>query len=239
MSSPFEDQILGSLRRITRAIDLYSRQLAARYGLTGPQLVCMRALEALGPSTPSTLARHVDLSQATMTGILDRLEQNGLVRRERNQDDRRRVTVSLTESGAGLLGRAPSALTGERGTFRLEGLTAGRWRLYATAAGGHLTTHEEVTVSDGGSTVTLVLEDLRRRQETAALASEIWGAADPASRAAVAAAWQRLRGELEVEPRALDPEALTGLLVLALPEDQRTPAALELVAAMAEVWAGH
>lgn len=106
----YEEDILRSLRRITRAIDLYSRQLAARYGLTGPQLVCMRALEALGPSTPSTLARHVDLSQATMTGILDRLEQNGLVRRERNQDDRRRVTVSLTESGAGLLGRAPSAL---------------------------------------------------------------------------------------------------------------------------------
>lgn len=110
MSTRLEDDILRSLRRITRAIDLYSRQLAAKFGLTGPQLVCLRALQAHGTSTPSELARQVDLSQATMTGILDRLETSGLVIRQRNQKDRRRVSVTLTASGEALLERAPSAL---------------------------------------------------------------------------------------------------------------------------------
>lgn len=106
----YEDGILRSLRRITRAIDLYSRQLAASCGLTGPQLVCLRHIERVGPLTPSRLAREVALSQATVTGIVDRLEAQGLVTRERSRDDRRRVTVGVTAKGRELLGRAPSAL---------------------------------------------------------------------------------------------------------------------------------
>lgn len=108
--STFEQQILRSLRRITRASDLYSRQLAARFGLTGPQLVSLRALEKGGPCTPSALAKAVDLSQATMTGIVDRLEAAGLLRRTRDHVDRRRITLSLTPAGQSLLLRAPSAL---------------------------------------------------------------------------------------------------------------------------------
>ena len=110
MSATYDERILKSLRRITRSIDLYSRQLASRFGLTGPQLVCLRALAEDGPSTPSHLARRVDLSQATMTGILDRLEGNGLVRRVRDTEDRRRVHVSLTDAGQAVLDKAPSAL---------------------------------------------------------------------------------------------------------------------------------
>ena len=106
----YEEEILRSLRRITRAIDLYSRQLAAQFGLTGPQLVCLRALATMESCTPSRLAREVDLSQATITGIVDRLEGQGLVRRERDTQDRRRVSVQVTEMGQHLLGRAPSPL---------------------------------------------------------------------------------------------------------------------------------
>ncbi len=105
----FEPEILRSLRRITRAIDLYSRQLAGTYGLTGPQLVCLRVIQR-APVTPSQLAKDVDLSQATVTGIIDRLEAHQLVARQRNADDRRRVTVSLTEAGKALVEKAPSPL---------------------------------------------------------------------------------------------------------------------------------
>lgn len=108
--SNYEEGILRSLRRITRAIDLYSRQLVGHFGLTGPQLVCLRVIEQAGALTPSQLAKLVDLSQATVTGIVDRLEAHKLVTRERNADDRRRVTVSLTEEGRNLVKKAPSPL---------------------------------------------------------------------------------------------------------------------------------
>jgi len=105
-----EDSILRSLRRITRAIDLHSRRLAAQYGLTGPQLVCLRSLREHGPLTPSELARHVDLSQGTVTGIIDRLVGRQYISRRRSSKDRRRVTVSLLPAGKDLLQAAPSPL---------------------------------------------------------------------------------------------------------------------------------
>lgn len=105
-----DEQILRSLRKITRAIDIYSRQLASRHGLTGPQLVCLRAMQRRGPITLGELAREVELSQATVTGIIDRLSGQELVVRERNTDDRRRVTVRLTPGGESLVQKAPSPL---------------------------------------------------------------------------------------------------------------------------------
>lgn len=105
-----EDDILRSLRRISRAIDLHSRHLASTFGLTGPQLVCLRAVGQLEAATPSELAKEVSLSQATMTGIIDRLAARQLVTRERVSKDRRRVTVRLTEAGVALIEQAPSPL---------------------------------------------------------------------------------------------------------------------------------
>ncbi|MCA9547098.1 MAG: MarR family transcriptional regulator [Myxococcales bacterium] len=110
MSSPFEDQILGSLRRITRAIDLHSRRLAQACNLTSPQLVCLRYLATEGECTAGALARGVSLSQATITGILDRLEARGLVRRQRSAADRRQVLIELTPPGRRLASEAPSPL---------------------------------------------------------------------------------------------------------------------------------
>ena len=102
MNSPYAENILRSLRRITRAIDQHSRELSLRFNLTVPQLVCLRQLFLNGPTTSGNLSELVFLSQATVTGILDRLEQRGLIERKRGRPDRRRVTVSLTEEGTRL-----------------------------------------------------------------------------------------------------------------------------------------
>lgn len=109
VSHALEDDVLRSLRRIVRAIDLHSRQLTSQYGLTTPQLVCLRALAA-GETSPSHLAREVDLSQATVTGIIDRLVKRKLVNRERDGQDRRRVVLTLTGDGEKLVSDAPSPL---------------------------------------------------------------------------------------------------------------------------------
>lgn len=108
--SRFEEPILRSLRRIVRAIDLYSKQLESRYGLTGPQLVCLRAIANNGPMTPSELSRIVDLSQGTVTGIVDRLVRRQYVSRRRDAKDRRRVVLTVAKAGRDLLASAPSPL---------------------------------------------------------------------------------------------------------------------------------
>lgn len=108
--SPHEESVLRSIRRITRAIDLYSRKLAASCDLTGPQLACLRELARQGETATTLLAEKVSLSPATVTGILDRLEQASLVERQRSADDKRRVLVALTQAGRDALRRAPPLL---------------------------------------------------------------------------------------------------------------------------------
>lgn len=111
MTSRFEDSILLSLRRISRAVDLHSRQLAKVHDLTGPQLVCLRQLQSNAQMTPKALAVSVSLSQATVTGILDRLERRGLVTRVRSTIDKRVVHLAVTPAGRALIEDAPSPLS--------------------------------------------------------------------------------------------------------------------------------
>ena len=100
MATHYAANILQSLRRIIRSIDQHNKQLGKEYKMTVPQLVCLRQLDNQeGPVTTGNLAKQVYLSQATVTGILDRLERKGLITRERSTIDRRRVFVSLTQAG--------------------------------------------------------------------------------------------------------------------------------------------
>jgi DNA-binding MarR family transcriptional regulator len=122
MSNPIEDDILRSLRRITRAIDLHSKQLMAHCGLTGPQLVCLRTIGREDQLPLGQLARAVSLSQATVTGIVDRLVDRGLVKRRRVQSDRRSISISVTDAGRELILSAPSPLQ-ERFSSRLAALS--------------------------------------------------------------------------------------------------------------------
>lgn len=105
-----EDKIVAAIRRLIRAVDLHSRWLVDEYGLTGPQLATLKASAQLGPASATALAKAAHISKPTMTGILDRLEQNGLIRRARDTEDRRSVMVSLTERGAAWMEQAPSLL---------------------------------------------------------------------------------------------------------------------------------
>ena len=104
------EAVLVSLRRIIRATDLHSRRLGRETGLTTPQLVVLRTIAEQGDPAVSEIARNVSLSQATVTTILNRLESNGLVRRKRSRDDKRRVNVSLSDEGRRLLETAPEPL---------------------------------------------------------------------------------------------------------------------------------
>ncbi len=104
------DQVLIALRRIIRAIDLHSKKLAQHQGLTVPQLIVIKEIDHAVTITVGEIAEKVNLSSATVTSILIRLENRGFIERNRSADDKRRVNVELTDSGRKLLRSAPSLL---------------------------------------------------------------------------------------------------------------------------------
>ena len=119
------DAILRALRRILRKVSEHSRLLARSGGLTVPQFLCLRAI-AGHPDDALTVAevgKVVQLSPATVSRIIDRLERAGYVRRERRSDDRRMVSLSITDSGKERLAALPSPLH-ERFVERLNALDA-------------------------------------------------------------------------------------------------------------------
>jgi DNA-binding MarR family transcriptional regulator len=70
--------VLVALRQIIRATDLHSKHVMKVCGLTVPQLVVLLAIEELGAVTVREISRHVSLSQATVTTILNRLKNAAL-----------------------------------------------------------------------------------------------------------------------------------------------------------------
>lgn len=102
--------IVKSVRRIVRAVDLRSKEVSRAVGLTIPQLVTLRAIEALGDVTVNALSAYVDLSAATVVTILANLEERGLVDRVRSRIDRRVVFTRLTPRGRRILRIAPPLL---------------------------------------------------------------------------------------------------------------------------------
>lgn len=105
-----EQEILVAIRRVMRAVDMRSKQLQRKAGLTVPQWLVLQALNEAGSQQISALARRVSLSHATVTSILNRLSDKGFIHRERNSDDRRAVRVYLTDKGRTAFERAPELL---------------------------------------------------------------------------------------------------------------------------------
>ena len=107
--SDIGDQVIVALRRVIRAVDLHSRTLVESHGLTGPQALILKALQD-GSLPAGELATRVSLSQGTVTDILNRLEKRGLIIRNRDTEDRRRVLVEATDAALSLLEKSPPLL---------------------------------------------------------------------------------------------------------------------------------
>lgn len=104
------DEVVSKLRQIIRAIDLQSKKLTKTYGLTGPQLIILKEIRKNPLSPISEISKKVSLSQATVTSILDRLEQQDFALRVRSQEDKRKVIVQLKEKAINILDENPSLL---------------------------------------------------------------------------------------------------------------------------------
>lgn len=100
-------EIIFSIRKLMQAGEFYTKELNKKYQVSAPQLNCLLSLYENGPLPPSQIAKHIMVKSSTVTGIVDRLEQKGLVKRFRNSPDRRIITIELTDSGKNLAKNAP------------------------------------------------------------------------------------------------------------------------------------
>ncbi len=98
----FKDCLCFSLGKVSREMTKHYRAKLDNYGLTQPQFFLLIALYEDDNILISRLAEKVALDKATLTGILDRLERDGYVKRVYGKKDRRSVAIKLTEKAIGL-----------------------------------------------------------------------------------------------------------------------------------------
>ena len=106
----FEHKILKSLRRIIQSGYLHSRQLKQKFDITSPQLVALLEIAKEKQITSKHLSEKIALSSSTLVGVIDRLENKELIIRKRDNQDRRKIYLSITLKGKNFIKKAPSPL---------------------------------------------------------------------------------------------------------------------------------
>jgi len=101
---------LVEMRRILKATEANVKTLAARSGLTASQLLALQALATSGEMLVGDLARTLDLRHATISILLDKLQDLGLIERRKDEYDRRKVWIRITPAGTDRLRGAPDLL---------------------------------------------------------------------------------------------------------------------------------
>jgi DNA-binding MarR family transcriptional regulator len=105
-------ECMQNLRRIVKALEEYSRSVEKRFDLTGPQLWALWELGRTGPCALKDLAERMKLDSSTVVGVVDRLVLKGLVLRNPDPQDRRRISLAPTSKGEEILAAAPHPAQG-------------------------------------------------------------------------------------------------------------------------------
>ncbi|MAT40885.1 MAG: MarR family transcriptional regulator [Anaerolineaceae bacterium] len=103
---PEEVQALNTYIKLSRAMDSVQACLlngSSMKELTISQFGTMEALYHLGPLCQNELGSKILKSNSNMTTVIDNLEKRGLVRRERDTNDRRMIIINLTDTGKQLI----------------------------------------------------------------------------------------------------------------------------------------
>ena len=89
--------MLAEIRTLWRDLFRNPFDEAKESGLTGPQVGVMACLVTRGPMTLTELSRTLNMSHSTASGIVDRLQQRGLLERRDDTADRRRTPIAVTD----------------------------------------------------------------------------------------------------------------------------------------------
>lgn len=101
------EEIIYYLRRLEQAEEIYTKRLNKLYKVSSTQLQCLIVLLENGPLPISKIANKIMVNSSTATGIIDRLEKKGFVKRLRISSDRRVIIIDLTKSGKAIAEKAP------------------------------------------------------------------------------------------------------------------------------------
>lgn len=104
--------VLMRFRILIRSAQRHSQWIERRSGVTGAQLWALQELSDEPGLRVGDLAKRMALHQSTASNMVDKLDTQGLLRRERGSPDQRVVRLYLTPEGAALLARAPSPARG-------------------------------------------------------------------------------------------------------------------------------
>ena len=85
--------LVGEFRQLSAATIMFHQAVADRLGMNVTDHKCADILERNGPLTAGELAEHTGLTTGAITGVIDRLERAGFVRRAEDPGDRRRVII--------------------------------------------------------------------------------------------------------------------------------------------------
>jgi DNA-binding MarR family transcriptional regulator len=84
---------------------IFGQTVASRVGISSSDLECLDFLIIDGRVTAGRLAELTGLTTGAITGVIDRLEKAGLVRRERDDEDRRKVFIAIVPENVAKVGR--------------------------------------------------------------------------------------------------------------------------------------
>jgi homoprotocatechuate degradation regulator HpaR len=111
MSTPFVHRNLPRLLLQAReAVMVHTRPSLREHGLSDQQWRVLRVLGEHGTVETGKVAREAFILGPSLTGVLARMERDGLVRRERDPADQRRTVVEATAKGRKLVDRLSSAI---------------------------------------------------------------------------------------------------------------------------------
>ena len=98
-------ELENALRRSSAQGVIFGQTVANTVGISGSDLECLDFLNLEGRVTAGRLAEVTGLTTGAITGVVDRLEKAGLVRRERDPDDRRKVFIATVPENIAKVGR--------------------------------------------------------------------------------------------------------------------------------------
>ncbi len=109
-SAPETQLILDSVRRIVRSLRVSSRALEKSRGLTAAQLFVLQKLGPKEPVSVNELARRTFTHQSSVSAVVTKLVERGLVTRKPSKDDARRMDITVTDAALSLLRSAPEPI---------------------------------------------------------------------------------------------------------------------------------